>query len=491
MTDNKQILETFAGVLADNEELREDRDAMYERLESLMSFANDSVGWETLSSWGANDEPVSLQTLKETAEILSDMTSTNPLFKRGKDLRHSYCYSRGVSFENIKPKAQEAMDNPYNRESLFDRQATEQGIRTRGTDGNRFVLKNNSTGELYNIPLVQVADAYLDPNDRSRILYIKRSWTANNKSQTAWYPTANLRDSKKPVSSTIKNAEGRTEKVLTGYTLFHKAYNRPLGQTWGIPDFLPAMMWAKAYSAYLKDNATLVRAYSRIAMKVTSPTKKSKDNSSARLLANTDIGGTAVTDGATDISMLPAQGSNVNFGNGRPLAAMVATSFGVSIVALLSDPGTGGSYGVAETLDPPTLLMAQNLQADEKELYERILRSYANPSAEVTFPSIDKDPAYRALQSISQAVSQGLLHREEGREAAIRLLDIEEPKRGLPKPDGFNNWADPTPTAPSPAASDGKVDPVPSRGNSGSAGSIDQGTNNDARANGEPGTSTK
>lgn len=478
MTNETLTEERLAGIIAHSVELEE-------RLNQLMMYANEEIGWETLSTWGSSAEPVSLKTLKDTSEILSDMVATHPLFQRGNDLRHSYCYARGVSYTHLKPKSQAAIDNPFNKEALFSNQATKQGIRARGTDGNRFVLKNNSTGDLYVIPLNQIADAYVDPNDRSRIFYIKRAWTANNVQQTAWYPTANLKDSKVAIAKTIKTTQG-SEKVETGYTMFHVAYNRPTGETWGIPDYLAAMMWAKAYSAYLKDNATLVKAYSRIALTVSSSTATGMANASARLLDSRAIGATGVTDPGTDISAMAPQGSNVNFGNGRPLASLVASSFGVSVVSLLSDPGTGGSYGVAETLDPPTLLMAQGLQADERALYDRLLKSYTNPEAETSFPSIDQDPPYRALQSISQAAAQGLLWREEGREVAIRLLDIEEPKEGLPKADGFNAWKDPS--APAPA---GPSNPVPSQGNSGAAGSIDQGTNNDARAAGEPGTSTK
>ena len=58
------------------------------------------------------------------------------------------------------------------------------------------------------------------------------------------------------------------------------------------------------------------------------------------MAAATGIGGTATHGDNTEISVMPTTGSSVNFSNGRPLAAMVATTFGVSIVALLADPGT-------------------------------------------------------------------------------------------------------------------------------------------------------
>lgn len=453
---------------------------LMEQLDQVVSQLNDAAGWEIISGVGEDSMGLNLSTLKTTSAILRDMVETNPLFKRGNELRFAYCYARGWTMKNLKPGAQAAMEDPYNYDALFSSQARMTGLKARHTDGNRFVLKTKDK-QLYVIPLSEIADAYLDENDRSRILYIKRTWTVNNTTRSVWYPTDNLRRSKTRIADSIKTSNG-TEQVDKGGTMFHKAYNRQPGHTWGIPDFLPAMMWAKAYSAYLKDNATLVKAYSRIALKLSSASQDSARTASARIEQFRGIGGTAIHDQTTDISVMPTSGSNVNFVNGRPLAAMVASSFGVSVVALLSDPGTGGSYGVAETLDPPTILMAQLLQEDEREFYEDILKSFANPSLEIHFPSIEADAVYRQVQSLYQGQAQGVLHREEVRGRVLNLLDIETTKRSLPKPDGFNNWSDPNPPKTDPAA---KVDPTPRQGNSGAAGSVDQGTNNDARDNGE------
>lgn len=450
-----------------------------EELNDVVSRMNDAAtsGWIEMTT-GATQSGLQLNILKAIATRLRDMTDTNPLLKRGHQLRRDYVYARGVDFD-IKPdtakdRVVKKMDDPYNAELIFSEEGHDTLMRARYTDGNRFLMVNKKSKEIVVVPLDQISNAILDPNDPSRIRYLERNFNGS----ATWYSTDQY-DSKASAQVKVK---GKSDvKVNRDWVMIHKAFNRPPGATWGLPDALAAYLWVMAYSNYLKDNATLVKAYSAIALKVSAATKKGAAEASRQVGANRGAGGTAVTGRDVNIDTMPTSGSNVNFNNGRPLAANVATSLGVSIVALLSDPGTGGSYGVAETLDPPTLLLAQTLQKSEAEYFKRLLVVMgANNKTAVTFPSIDKDPAYRMLQSIYLGVAQGVISRKEARPLIALLLDMGNlDENDLPKPDGFNSWKDPDATAPAGSAQ-------PGQGNAGAvAGGVDQGqTNNDER-NGE------
>lgn len=468
-------------------ELEDQLSLFQERLDDVVGSMNDA-SWDVLYGWGEDPNSLSLETLKRTSVILRDMVETSPMFRRGHELRFIYTYARGWRAQDIKPATKAAMEDGYNYDAIFSNQGLSEGMKARHVDGNRFVLKNDKTGDLYRIPLGEITDAMVDENDASRIQYIRREWYVNQDKHVAWYPTDLYRKADARAARSVKviKTPNADEPVRTDFTIYHTAYNRPAGATWGVPDFLSAMLWAKAYAAYLKDNATLVKAYSRIALKISAATATGSKNVQARVESNNRVGGTAVFGQGLTVEAMPTSGSQVDFSNGRPLAAMVASAFGVSIVALLADPGTGGSYGVAETLDPPTLLLARTLQGDEVDFYQRLLRSYANPNLTLKFPSLESDPAYRETQGLAQLAAQGILHREEVREKSLDTYDIENPKTGLPKADGFNNWADPHPPAPVVQAPDtDKVDPTPGQGKSGAAGSINQGTNNDNRNDGE------
>src|SRR5690625_5983317 len=142
------------------------------------------------------------------------------------------------------------------------------------------------------------------------------------------------------------------------------------------------MSWAIAYKNYLENNATLVKAYCQFAWKVTQQTRRGVDNAAVRI-ARGGVGGAAVQPTCSDIQALPASASQVDFNNGHPLAAMVAASLGVPVIALISSPGAGGgSYGAAETLDRPTVIGMQVIQKTWGNFHESIFRGIRNPDAD-------------------------------------------------------------------------------------------------------------
>jgi len=493
----QQLLEQIERLtdLADSYE--GNNELLKEELNDVIGRMTDAseIGWVEMTT-GTTQSGAQLAVIKQLSSRLRDMTSTNPLLQRAHQLRRDYVYARGVDI-TIKPATaktvvERRINDPFNYELFFSEEGHDTLMRARFTDGNRFTLVNKKTGDTVHLPLSQVENAVVDKNDPSRIKYIKRSLGTEG----TWYST-DLYDKK--AKSSIEFTGGTTESVNREWVVVHKAYNRPAGATWGLPDALPAYLWVLAYSAYLKDNAALVKAFSRIAIRISAPTKTGAENAKKIQPGSLPAASTAVTGAGYQIDAMSNTGSGVNFNNGRPLAAMVATSLGVSIVALLSDPGTGGSYGVAETLDPPTLLLAATLQSSESDYYKRLLSLYGanRVDTEVKFPTVSPDPVYRILQALYAAVAQGILSREEARPIAAFLLDIPglDPNK-LPDPDGFNTWVDPHPPAPvvvapaaptDPSAPKGKdavkAVPTPGQGKSGAVkGGVDQGaTNNDER----------
>lgn len=447
------MTDILQGIAAEMSELRRTNEQLQESLNSLRL---EDVGWTKILGESEQDGGFSLETLKGVTETLRDMAATHPLFKRGAQLRHGYVFGRGMGFD-VKPGTQKKMDEPYNKEALFSTSAWETLLLARFTDGNIFVIRDKVTDELTRIPLKQITGYVTDPNSAERIWYVRREWTANSTTHATWYA---LNTVKRPQTS-VQN-----EPVDGRHVMYVGRANRQTGWTWGVPDSLAAMTWAIAYSEYIKNNATLVRAYSSIAFKLSSATKGGQAAAAASVAVQGGTGGTAIQGPATDLTAMPNMGSGVNFNNGQPIAALVAASFGVSVIALLSSPGAaGGSYGAAQTLDSPTIRVMESVQDWFDEFYTTILRDMKSPNAKVSFPSIETDPVYRQMQSIAQGVAQGFLWREEGRNAALQLVDLPFTKEGLPVPDEFTKL---------------KSDPVPSQGNTGAVGNIASDvTNND------------
>ena len=435
-----RLNEQFAALKVENEVLSE-------RLADVATRVED-VGWQQIfGSFEDEDAGFSLDQLKAFSEKLRDLVVSSPLMKRGAQLRHGYIFGRGVTFSNTPPRVRRMIDEPNNNAALFCSSAWEEMNNARFTDGNFFVIRKKTTNALTRVPLSQITAVITDPDSAERIWFLQRTWTANGEAYKSWYPV-NTYTGK--VRERIKGGDGKFVPVDNTSVIYHSASNKQVGWTFGIPDGLAALAWALAYAEYLQNNAKLVRAYATIAFKISSNTKNGQNNAAAQIALPAGVAGTAVQGPGTDLAAMPRSGSDVDFNKGQPIAAMVAASFGVSVIALLSSPGaTGGSYGAAQTLDSPTIRVMASAQDSWVPFLRTILLDMGgtrngDKKTDVVFPSIETDEIYRQLQSLMQAYTTGAIHQSEYRKKVVDILDIIEPDAGLPKPDEFNAGKDPS-----------------------------------------------
>ena len=435
MSDNfEAVLNEFANSMRA-------KDAQIQVLEESLrerSLQIEDVGWQRIGELGNSDfkDGLDLTTLKLVSAKLRELVDSHPLFKRGAQLRNSYIFGRGMSFTDVdQPRVQKALNDTHNKSVLFSVEGYEIANKALFTDGLFTVLMNKSTRHFITVPLDQVSGFVTNPDDDMDIWYVQRSWGEN---KVKWYPTG--RDPN-PVKS-IDDGSGQRIPVDNGYTAYLRHANRQTGWTLGLPDGLAAMLWAAAYDAYLMDNAKLVKALSQIAWRITQPNKAAVTAAASRVEGSSGgIGGTAVSTG--DLSSVGVPSAQVNFGNGQPLAAMVASSFGVPVIALLSSPGaTGGSYGSAMTLDTPTIKGFEALQDTWSAFYEALLQGLGAREGKVAFPSIESDATYRQISSIAQMVELKIIWPDEAREAALDLMDVVKMHDTVPpqdEPDEDNN----------------------------------------------------
>jgi hypothetical protein len=221
----------------------------------------------------------------------------------------------------------------------------------------------------------------------------------------------------------------------------------------------------------LKDGARILKALSMFAWALKSKSKAGTTAAAATIATPSSAGSTAILGADMELASLPRTGNSVDLGNGRPLASMVASALEVSVVALMSDPGTSGAYGVAQTLDVPTL---KAMQARQKlwELYmARIFRFFGDKKVTVKWPKMESESSYRQLQSLALAKESGAIWMDEFRASVLDELDIVALHDMAPD-DG--SAMDPQHTQNNDTSS------LPSQGNSGSVGSM-QDNSNDLR----------
>ncbi len=217
----------------------------------------EKLGWLPLLDWGRPETGIQLESLKSVAETLRDMAFTHPLHIRGAQLRHSYIFGRGVEYSGLTDKTKKLIAHPYNQEAVFSVEAQKTNNLESFAAGNLFVIRDEKTNILDVIPLEQIASVSTDPDNASRIWYIKREWTgqdANGQDEMRkmWYPLARYKKTR--VGRGRRGVGIRTEidnvPVSQDQVMYIRSANRQAGWTFGVPDSLGSAVWSKAYSEY-------------------------------------------------------------------------------------------------------------------------------------------------------------------------------------------------------------------------------------------------
>ena len=422
--ESQQLLEQIQELSQNNEVLAESYSAL---ARATLEF--DEKGWSPLNQF--TDEGIRLEDVKTVSRQARRQAASNPVLKRGAMLRASYIFGRGFKMSSrnnpLPPRFQAIIEDSVNQTVLFSESACKKNERALFTDGNFFVRYDKRNRKFSRVPLDEIAGWATDPDDPEIIRYYLREYQVRQpvtdpynsylaETVKVWYPLDYV---EKPV------ARINDIPVDRNFVMIDTKANDETGSLWGIPDALPALPWSWAYSEYLKDGSKMLKALSSIAWQVKSKSAKGGANISSKLVSNKDVAQTAVTGADIDISAMPRNNS-IDLSTGRPLAAMAATAMEVSVDALLSGPGEIGGGG-APILDQSTLNAAYARQGSWEDFFIRVLRVMGVPEPSVTFNNIIVDPAYRNIQSLSQAWMTGLFNADVMQSAYAEQLGIEAP----------------------------------------------------------------
>lgn len=369
--------------LQESDKLSGERAALSNQIELLregladLELAMEDQGWESLLT--NSKEEFSRQGLLRASQAARVMAIANPLIKRGLSIRTSYIWGGGVEIscsadgsegtQDVNAVIQAYMDDEGNQASFTGDQANEQNETALGTDGN--VLFANFTSPLTGwvrtrvVPFDQITDIVCNPEDVSEPWFYVRRWTETDlngrtEDKAQAYPALNYNPKIKP-----RQLEGRI-LIRWDAPAYHVKVNGQHGWKYGVGDAYAALAWARSYREFLADWATLVKALSQFAWKLTSPTKSAADKLRQKVARAVpgkpgqptgnpgSVGASAIMTPDMNMEAIPKSGATIDSNSGQPLAAMVAAGLGVPLTMLLADPGTTGARAVAETLDTPT-----------------------------------------------------------------------------------------------------------------------------------------
>lgn len=424
---NRGFLDESANEVA---ELRHQVEVLEEQWDSaaasMLRLRTEDEGWSILGQVQTNDG-FSMDILKKVAHKAEIQAVGNPLLKRAFELRFNPIFSRGFHIEveggeKIKPRYQRKLDNLSVQEVLFSEAGWEALEKTCFNVGNLFVAYNRITGDMARIPFEQITGRSVDPDFQSRTAYYQWSHTrvdfdGRTTPLVEWLPVVEWFAAGRDTIDEVGNIPVNHDWVVIDLRV-----NTPTNGHWGIPDVFPALPYAWAYSEYIRDASSLLKALNLIAWKVVGKSKAQATAAGVSLAGARKTAGVAAMTAGTELSAMPKAGQ-VNMADGMALAAMVASATGVPTPSLISVV-QGGNAATVQSLDGPTVAMARSRQGRWMDFYRRVFLAMGIEGLTIDFPKITEDPIHRQVASLATARATGALWADEYREAVMEAMSV-------------------------------------------------------------------
>lgn len=508
--------------------IHESEPGLFETIEDLqerlaeLEFPLEDVGWQKLSN--LYETEFSRDGLNRIISVSRLMGLKNPLINRAVWLQAMYVWGQGVSISARDKRVGEVvaafLNNPKNQAELTThQQRTLKEVELQTTGNLFFVFFSNisdGTVTVRTFDVEEVADIIHNPEDRKEPWFYKRAWSertigrdgqlGKSVQKVAYYPDWKLDKNRAELPEQI---EGKFPEW--GTPVYHVKVGGYSSMRFGVPETYAALDWAIAYKEFLEDWATLVRALSRFAWKMTvKGGARGVAASKAKLNTTLGDGGGSETNPAPitgavwmategqDLQAIPKSGATVGADDGRRLLLMVAAATGLP-ETFFGDASVG-SLATAKSLDRPTELKFLDRQELWKDIFGNILQFVIDQSAlaangrlatrqdgeqvelgtdgdgnaidrtlDIEFPPMLEHDQTEAIDAVVKAVTLDGKQSAQifdlrtiirwiataiGEDDIDELLDSLAPEEGEPTTQPFAGIAPPAPTLPDPNAAD-------------------------------------
>lgn len=394
------IKDTYNGFVT----LREQRDRAIEAADILeneavrlqenlveIQLSVEDAGWSELRGAGENSWNFPRQTLRKMMDLSRKMYILNPLYRRAIEVQALYVWALGMSQKADNEEVQKVIDACYdddkNQAVLTSQPKYSDAERDQQMLGNQYiaVFINRSTGavRLRLLPVDEITDIISNPEDVSECWYYKRQFMVDGKERILLYADLVNR------SSDDYGDSYQGQPVQEDCYVLHTKTGSLGCMKFGMPEYYSTINYAISYKTMLEQYATILRAYARMAMKVTGmgkgkiAGKKSQlqtgvNGRSGQILDNnppTNTAGFFLAQGGADISAIKTAGATTPAKEASPLRDMVAA--GAGIPSHFFGDADMGNFATSTTLDRPTelkMVSRQRLWANTHEtLNEKLI----------------------------------------------------------------------------------------------------------------------
>jgi hypothetical protein len=345
-----------------------------------LELALEDQGW-TRMLWTSAQE-FSRSGLRTINDVARTMWLKNPLIKRGVDVQTHYVFGQGVSItaqdEAVNEIVQAFLDDAKNQAELTNAQAMQTKERELQLFANLFFVFFTDRAQggrvrIRTIPVNEIDDIICNPEDAKDPWFYQRTWVQTDldgtqRSQTVCYPDW--------------RHVGRKERTVRGHPVdwdtpvYHVRVNALGDMRFGVSEVYSAIDWALAYKNFLEDWATLSRAYSRFAHKLTlagaGSTKVAAATAQIEAAGRPMAGSTFVAGEGVDLAPMRIGGANVQAEDGRRILLMVCAALGLP-ESFMGDVSVG-TLATAKSLDRPTELKMVARQTLWGDVFDAILQ---------------------------------------------------------------------------------------------------------------------
>lgn len=434
---SRAITDAISPLLDENQELRESN----AQIQAM--FSAEDKGWIHLLGGGTSDSEygLDLEEVQAIAAQAATQVAAGSIPKRAADLHFGFVFGNGFEIEGVerdkeasagRPRREVTFyENTVNQESIFSGAAQHELQYARFTTGNVIVLCDTSKKVVRRLPFAEVTSVMVNPDYAEEVWAYLRKWTVqktDGKSETkqAWVYT-NRFDGRKQKS--IKTGD-QSIPVMENTVAVDLRANRQVGYTFGIPDAAAGLHWSRAYGEVLRYGQIVNESLAKVVYKVVQKTQKGAANVGVKM-GKGGAGQTAVVGEGQDIQLVNQSQTSFNFAAARPLAAMAATAWNVSVVDLLSDSSAAGSsYGAGNLLTAGMQNAMQGMRSEWTQFYTDIFAALGFSRPRVIWPPMEKQDPYRLAQQL--VLLSPALKDEEYRAEAMEQLDITGDPRDLP-----------------------------------------------------------
>jgi hypothetical protein len=377
------------------EQIRQRDDTLELLTESIaeLELALDAQGWERILT-GSVEGEFSRDALIKIMQLARLMNLKNALVKRGLAAQRHYVWGQGITVQakdaTINAVVQAFMDDVKNQVELTGDLAMGQRDTELATDGNLFLVLfvTPATGRvrLRSVSLREVVDVVTNPDDAKEPWYYKRTWTETRTNletghtetteRNAYYPDWQYRPIARPGSI-------GSVPVVWDSPVCHIKVGGYSDWKFGLSEVYAAIDWGRAYTSFLEDWATITRAYSRFAWKLSTQGGKQGVAAAKTRLGTTRTGGNPETNppataGSTfiaseGVAMDPIRtaGATTKMEDGRRILLMVAAA--MNLPETFFGDVSVGTLATATSLDRPTELAMKTRQTLWAGILEALL----------------------------------------------------------------------------------------------------------------------